>query len=95
MNTTIQNKIQLGEAWLDEIYPHWYKVIDTEKLNMASNTKCILGQLYTSFHMAVAQLNKQYEEMRNYGLLGLSVEQEYELTHEWRNVIERKKNHAQ
>lgn len=38
-----------GAALLDQKRPGWYREIDLDQLEMGSDTKCVLGQLYGEY----------------------------------------------
>jgi hypothetical protein len=40
-------RVARGAAWLDKHYPNWWKTIDLGTLNVASCTRCVLGQVFT------------------------------------------------
>lgn len=48
----LPERIDLGEKWLDENYPGWYKEIKLNKLNMKSLSSCILGQIQGEYSFA-------------------------------------------
>ena len=46
-----------GAALLDVERPDWFRLIDTEALNMEGAWSCILGQLYGDFETGMLSLN--------------------------------------
>lgn len=44
---TAATRVARGAAWLDTHYPNWWKTIDLGTLNVASCTRCVLGQVFT------------------------------------------------
>lgn len=45
----IREAVALGAKRLDEIRPGWRNEIDTEELELASCSRCVLGQLFGGF----------------------------------------------
>lgn len=43
----------VGARMLDSRYPEWHKSIDLKRLNMAHCRRCVLGQLFGDYEMAV------------------------------------------
>lgn len=42
---TLRTRVDRGAKFLDKVMPFWYEKINTNTLNMHSNTHCIIGQL--------------------------------------------------
>lgn len=47
MTTAVAARVARGARWLDKNYPNWWKTIDLGTLNVASCTRCVLGQVFT------------------------------------------------
>jgi hypothetical protein len=43
--STIAERVAAGAAWLDEHEPGWVDRIDTDRLDLSSRCRCVLGQL--------------------------------------------------
>ena len=41
-----EEAVKRGIVWLDGVHPNWRELLDWELLDMASNTRCILGQVF-------------------------------------------------
>lgn len=47
MTATVAGRVAAGAAFLDEREPGWWQRIDLDRLEMASECRCVLGQLST------------------------------------------------
>lgn len=45
----LAERVKLGEAWLDQHYPGWYKAIDLGTLELSSCNLCVLGQVWSGY----------------------------------------------
>lgn len=89
-NTT--KRVERGAKLLDEKLPGWDEQIKLKKLDMTSETQCILGQLYCGYLLG---LNALGVNGLRYGFDGASGE---ELAKAWKDeVLDRKfqKRHSQ
>lgn len=78
--------------FLDVVSPLWYQRIDTEKLDMAVSSKCILGQLYGRYSN-VSRAYTGFNDMFG-GSLRLVKEDEQEradLKKKWVKQIEKRR----
>ncbi len=86
-----------GAVRIDTDFPNWELVIDTDRLNVACDKWCILGQLYGSFKKGLKALGLTLDEAIS---LGFHVPQDvtkteakalYQgLTNNWEGAIERR-----
>lgn len=42
-------RVSLGAGFLDDASPGWHRKVDTDKVDLFSASKCVLGQVYGSF----------------------------------------------
>ena len=49
MDIDVEERVNEGAAWLDEVDPGWELKIDLGKLHMASCQQCIVGQVFGNF----------------------------------------------
>lgn len=93
-----EKQIQAGVTLLDAKMPGWESKIDLGILNMRSDTRCILGQLYGYFSNGRSQLGLQmpfpinsirpdWSEIDNHGFHAESAEKSQILTDEWKKFI--------
>lgn len=45
----VQKRVDKGAQLLDETYPTWASLIDTERLDIRDECRCVLGQVYGSY----------------------------------------------
>ncbi len=48
----LAKRVARGAALLDRVMPLWHLKIDLDRLDMDSNSNCIIGQLYGAFNVA-------------------------------------------
>lgn len=53
---TIQERVESGAKLLDVQRPGWDSLIDIAQLDIASTSKCILGQVYGTYAVGVKDL---------------------------------------
>lgn len=90
----IEERVELGAAWLDENRPGWLDRIDLDTLSVEHCDLCILGQIYGDYCDAPDEA--KYASIgdatpsRDRGFNAYSGrDEEYEaLTVEWRRLIE-------
>jgi hypothetical protein len=41
-----QEYVARGAAWLDEVKPDWFDIVDLAKLNISSSYACVAGQVF-------------------------------------------------
>lgn len=44
MSTVAQRRVAAGAAWLDEVDPGWWELVELDRLDLASCDDCVLGQ---------------------------------------------------
>ncbi len=44
--TTIEQRVEAGAAWLDQHRPDWWREVDTDTLDIDDCHRCPLGQLW-------------------------------------------------
>ena len=74
MATTLE-RVQAGMDFLDERRPEWRGEIDRNILDLASQTDCILGQLYGHYRDALPALG-MYGDRAKQAALGFEVTEE-------------------
>lgn len=72
------DNFERGKAWLDKIYPNWWRKINLDFLDMSDSRRCILGQLYGDYTHA---WNKYRDEIDfdDYGFSVSALEDKYEM----------------
>lgn len=90
---TLREKVEAGIAVLDQKYPQWLKMIDTDVLRMEHSSYCIVGQIssYTGEGWTDVADRINFGDLESLGM-DLSIEQESssrwrELTDLWREAI--------
>jgi hypothetical protein len=56
MTEDIATRVAAGVGLLDEQEPGWLNKIDLTQFDIASTHRCVLGQVYGSFHEGVSNL---------------------------------------
>jgi hypothetical protein len=91
---TVEERVARGVEWLDANEPGWERRIKLDALILSSSCRCILGQIYGSFHRRPDEL----EEADEFGFTVLVVE-DYSafepLAVEWRRVITSRREAAE
>jgi hypothetical protein len=54
--------VAFGAREMDRVNPIWYREIDTDRLEMASESRCILGQYFGDFEDGAEELGWSAEE---------------------------------
>lgn len=44
--STLQERVDRGAAWLDLVYPEWWTHVDLGRLQLADSCRCVLGQVF-------------------------------------------------
>ena len=92
----LKTRVNAGAAYLDSVFPKWFKNINLDKLKLDSQTCCMLGQLYGDYTDGAKELSINRPEDDSDGFhfittqMGLysGDEREYVLlTRIWKNVI--------
>lgn len=66
MTTTLE-RVQKGQALLNERLPGWREVMHPETLELDNCNACVLGQLFGDYHRGLAALGIPEEEAADYG----------------------------
>lgn len=69
-----RERVQRGAAFLDRIYPGWYRKISPSSLNLYNNDRCVLGQLFGAFGDGMGRVNMEadtYPEANELGFVTL------------------------
>ncbi len=45
----LQERVEAGAAFLNVVYPRWYKHMNTKILDLGDPHKCVLGELYGGY----------------------------------------------
>lgn len=95
---TARRRAERGALFLDEHRPGWAQKIRLGELDLRSNRKCVLGQLFGTFHDGLSAY-------RHLGLnpkkLGFTLSRDYfreswqPLTLAWRDEVERRQKQQQ
>lgn len=92
---TIAERVAAGAQWLNDNVPDWWQRIDLDRLDVRSECRCVLGQIYG--HYSVAPKTAWWSDPdHGYGKwladwrgFDTATDDEVEaLTAEWRRVIE-------
>lgn len=51
---------------LDQLWPGWHNIIDTNTLNLQSTKRCVLGQITGDYDSAIITVNKACNKACNY-----------------------------
>lgn len=51
-----QSRVNRGAALLDAEFPGWFERIDTDSLDIATCSRCVLGQVYGDYLMGVLKV---------------------------------------
>jgi len=86
---TVQERVEAGASFLDEVHPGWDEKIDLAHLDMSHSYRCILGQLYKHYRAGMMELNITRLTSKNLGFNSIDeTDSAYHLiTVEWRKVI--------
>jgi hypothetical protein len=94
LRDTELSPVQLGAELLDHVSPGWEEEIDLDSLDLASCTRCILGQLFGIFDIGDLELAEclgVVEDELDLDFFGFSVNglpDDYaDLTEDWRTLI--------
>lgn len=87
MTTTIADRVAAGAAFLDSAAPGWDERIVTGILDIASWSRCVLGQLYGGYSRGVEALDLDPEEAHDLGFDGNVHVDASERTQAWRDLI--------
>ena len=91
MNDALQSRVSRGAQLLDSLKPGWREMV--QDLQMASNKRCVLGQLFGGFTAGLENLG--VEGATDYGF-DIPVPAEYgygELTFGWLTEISGRKRY--
>jgi hypothetical protein len=92
VTVSIAERVAAGVAWLDAEVPDWWRDIRLDRLEMASCTRCVLGQVFGEY--GDAPLGDLFEQPLRLGF-NVSLANDFrefgELTAEWRRVIEERR----
>lgn len=47
--TKLQQRVERGAKWLDEVSPQWITMIDLTRLDLGNSRCCVLGQVYGDY----------------------------------------------
>ena len=95
--------VERGAAFLDDVYPEWWAVIDTDTLKLDNTQLCVLGQLYKQRHprahaclspydsMVQELLGGDYRRPPRLGFITWRSGRWDTLTQAWRREIERRR----
>lgn len=102
MNKKLLNRVKAGAAFLNVVKPNWLKRINLKKLDLASSSVCILGEVYGDYGEATEKLGLENEMAQKLGFVettgeGEISEEDYPqlipkykaLTNAWKNFIKR------
>lgn len=65
--TWAYSRAEAGAGFLDERTPGWDRQIDLDTLALHSNDRCLLGQLYDSYHRGLKELAISNSEAEDFG----------------------------
>lgn len=91
---TIAERVAAGADWLDANWPGWDYDVEPRILDLASDCKCILGQLYGDYGDGLSETDLTQDEARAFGFYaGVVGEEEATrdyplLTEAWLKTIE-------
>jgi hypothetical protein len=70
IHTEAAERVERGAAFLDGVFPCWYRFIDLDVLNLENPELCILGQLYGRYSTGTRDLylDTDIERVVSYGL---------------------------
>ena len=94
---TLEERVQAGAEYLDEIRPGWEEEVNTDHLQLNNCLDCVLGQLFGDFDEALAELDITEGDAKSMGFLLSEFrnfeEEDYpELTDIWRDLIKKRRN---
>ncbi|MFB6097787.1 MAG: hypothetical protein ABEK84_01465 [Salinibacter sp.] len=51
----VQERVQRGAEYLDEVDPGWHRRIDPDALELENGRRCVLGQLHGEFRLGLGR----------------------------------------
>jgi hypothetical protein len=67
MSYSTESRVSRGVSWLDYFVPEWRSKVSVSELDMNSSAKCVIGQLFGSFSMAIKGGFLTVSQAREYG----------------------------
>jgi len=94
---SVQERVEAGASFLDEVHPGWDKEINLAELNMKSSTRCILGQVYGLYNKGMYTLRITTPVSRDLGFSAFpGTSSAYRLvTAEWKKLIKKRRAKAE
>ena len=79
----IPANVKRGAAWLDEHEPGWRGRIDLNKVDLASECNCVLGQLYGGYTEALQHFDLTDKDARRLGFWRSGSQRWWQLSVGW------------
>jgi hypothetical protein len=87
--STLPKNVERGAQFLDERVPGWRERVVPEKLNLANDCDCIIGQTFGEYGDGLQLLGLDHRAARNFGFYVSGRQQWDALTAAWRKVLAR------
>lgn len=87
MTASVTERVQAGAAFLDARWPRWDVLIVPGVLDIASWSRCVLGQLYGGYSKGVEALGLGGHDARDLGFDGSVHADTAARTQAWRDLI--------
>lgn len=93
----LEEKVARGALLMDEIFPDWYKHVDTKTLDISSISACVLSQVFGGYITALEAIDghrgdwMDVDQQVDHGFDGDDIRELLDLTNLWiLQILERR-----